>query len=631
MKTRTRDRGGALLICIVVTVIILGMSGAYLTLSIFSGRKTNNDVSGLQALYAAEAGAADYIHTLNVQEAQAKAAKTTPPTPAPMSVPKSFSGGSYIVPPQGKVGALTVSNPLNYGSNRTDDDSDGAIDETDEKSFVRLEVLGTYGTINRRLEIILSKTAGGVYWNAVFAGNSSATPYTLPFGGPSGNGDRVQGDIYSGGGFQATGGAQLLNEAGTGAGSTVMYATTYTDSATGTNPTYNQGTQNPLDIPRNLAGQTTWEQKAAALRTGSRLDTDGVTRYIDVSYDLATKGSTAGGANGSGRVAGGGLGLGVAQQQIMNVNEPAHIFRRNPTRASSTTEDRTRYYGFTDTAKPDFYMEDPTHSNIYDRTLSPAVNGESQGHGLQLSSTGNNAVYFIDGNMWSSHNGILNFQFVRSSPTQPMRVTIVVKGNVNFTDNLIYPQQMSTQDALAVIAVQDPLMPNKVSTDFANGLSVLKPGLTVSQFVSQYNTWAADARADGQNISNLNPVSNPADRTRAAQEYNRAHGSGNVFFGDPGSGTVDHFEGFMYAENNFYATGLDADASAGSTTKVEVFGNMTAGNQINIVRNTTQGYKPLKVLFDPKIRNGSAMPPALPNTPGYGSGDWFIASWKQIP
>jgi hypothetical protein len=57
--------------------------------------------------------------------------------------------------------------------------------------------------------------------------------------------------------------------------------------------------------------------------------------------------------------------------------------------------------------------------------------------------------------------------------------------------------------------------------------------------------------------------------------------SGNIYFGDPEFGTLVQMSAFMYAENNFYDQNLDAD---GSST-VDLNGNMTAGNQVNIQRD----------------------------------------------
>ena len=47
------QRGGALLLCIIVTLVILGISGAFLSFSSINSRKTATDMFALQALYIA--------------------------------------------------------------------------------------------------------------------------------------------------------------------------------------------------------------------------------------------------------------------------------------------------------------------------------------------------------------------------------------------------------------------------------------------------------------------------------------------------------------------------------------------------------------------------------------------------
>src|SRR5581483_2737793 len=136
--------------------------------------------------------------------------------------------------------------------------------------------------------------------------------------------------------------------------------------------------------------------------------------------------------------------------------------------------------------------------------------------------------------------------------------------------------------------------------DFKNGAAVLpaafknKTGKATAQdFVNDYNTRAAKARSNGLNMPDIS-LATPEGQAKASQEYNKVYGSGNVFFGDPGSGTVEHFESFLYAENNFYATNLDTTTASGGMQKMEIFGNMTAGNQVNINRSTAAaGYVPL--------------------------------------
>jgi len=103
--------------------------------------------------------------------------------------------------------------------------------------------------------------------------------------------------------------------------------------------------------------------------------------------------------------------------------------------------------------------------------------------------------------------------------------------------------------------------------------------------------------------------------------------SGNVYFGDPLYGTTRRFEGYMYADNNFYDNNLGTPSSMTTT----VFGNMTAGNQVQIQRDLAHGgHVRLQVDFDDKAKLGNG-PPGLPPTAGGSAGGWVIVSWKQDP
>jgi len=57
--------------------------------------------------------------------------------------------------------------------------------------------------------------------------------------------------------------------------------------------------------------------------------------------------------------------------------------------------------------------------------------------------------------------------------------------------------------------------------------------------------------------------------------------SGNIYIGDPEDGTLRHLDGLLYAENNFYDNNLDEEGAQ----HFEIYGNMTAGNQVAINRD----------------------------------------------
>jgi len=582
-RTKTGQRGSALLLTTVISLVIMGITGAYLAVSLITQKSTSNSMFAIQALYAAEAGASAYVSALNANVRDPK----TNPLPNPGTFPSSYNGASYSI-----------------------------TDQLFLVGFKKITVTGTYANVTRKVEVILSGSPGGVFWNAIFAGNKNPNTglpsggYTLALSGSGADVDKVLGDIYTGGDFTAGNGAILADDSGKVGASNVMYSGN--NSASGAN--FTQGSQENLLLPRDAAGKSIWEQKAEALRSGTRLDTDGTT-YIDVAYDLSKKGSYGSWIEGSNAT------------QITDQSEPAHIFRENPTSTNGKT-DRTQTYEMTQHAKNDFYIEDPTTTSLGGEKLSVPINGDSSATAINVQPNGNNAVYFVDGNLRVSAEPVKSYQY-QSTNGAPLQMTYVVKGNISLTDNILYQSYMSKTDGVAYIAITDPAFPNVTGADFQKGGALTAAsGMDVTTFVAKFNDTANNS---GGKIQPLD-FNIASDYDRAAQEYNKSYGSGNVYFGDPGSGTVEHFEGFLYAENNFYATNLDSTQSSGGTQQIEIWGNMTAGNQVNIVRDTTKaGYIPLEVTLDPLIKSGGNPPPALPSTPGYAATEYVIASWKQIP
>ncbi len=102
--------------------------------------------------------------------------------------------------------------------------------------------------------------------------------------------------------------------------------------------------------------------------------------------------------------------------------------------------------------------------------------------------------------------------------------------------------------------------------------------------------------------------------------------SGNIYFGDPKYGTLEHMSAFMYAENDFYDNNLSASGSA----RVTVHGNMTAGNQVNINRDYNGQHSKLAVDFDQRIMNGTLALPGLPTQSSKIDG-WTLSAWHEIP
>jgi hypothetical protein len=598
--SRRSERGSALMLVVIIVIIMIGISLAYQTISFWNQKRQFQEESGLQAMYIAESAANQYVNWLN------SPAGTTNPS----AQGKTFLNGGYYWVPLENVVLLGSSNSANPGS-------------PGSTNFYSFQVGANFGGATRRIDVIISKSSAGAFNKVIDAENQKGGAYEFDMAA----GDVIRGNAYIAGDINAQGTAQLLDAAGS-KGNVTKYTGNNMSALTGNNPpTFVQGKEDPLDLsPDPTTGRTHWEQDAINDRnTLNHVDAGNGNKYIDVAYEINTNGSTNTWVDGS------------SATDIRNRSNPAHIFRKDPT-SSYSSGNRTQVYEWTSgkTAKSDYYLEDPTSTQVTQTSLNGTahpVNGDTTASMINIQNNGNNAVYFIDGNMRVSGEPIKSYQLDPDASVQgPVKMTVIVKGNVSLTDNVLLPSWMSQTDGMAIVAIEDPAYPNVDASAFAplSGSAKLTPnGVSIDQFVSAYNAKAQQAINAQLNFQLLDLKNNPGDLERAAQEYNKIYGSGNVFFGDPGSGTVEHFESFLYAQNNFYATNLDSTKSSGGTNKLEIYGNMAAGNKIMINRNTkTAGYIPLNLTFDPLISNGGNLPD-LPKPKSSSTNPWTIQSWKQ--
>lgn len=102
--------------------------------------------------------------------------------------------------------------------------------------------------------------------------------------------------------------------------------------------------------------------------------------------------------------------------------------------------------------------------------------------------------------------------------------------------------------------------------------------------------------------------------------------SGNIYFGDPVFGTLEQMHAFMYAENNF----IDKNLSATGSAQVTVYGNMTAGNKVDIQRDYGSQHSKLTVNYDGRISMGDLDMPGLPGRDGSGDGAWTLKAMRRI-
>ncbi len=166
------ERGSALVVAVIATVVCAGMASALLAVSGSSKKEHIASADHMKALYVAEAGLSDGISVLTGGGVPALGA---------VDAPVTFSDGSY------------------FGS---------AVDNGDDTTTVT--VYGTSHGQTRGVEAVVVRTSDGVYANALFAGNSSGDPnYRMKFGGLGAQADHIGGSVYSGGNIQITGNAAI--------------------------------------------------------------------------------------------------------------------------------------------------------------------------------------------------------------------------------------------------------------------------------------------------------------------------------------------------------------------------------------------------------------------------------------
>jgi hypothetical protein len=102
--------------------------------------------------------------------------------------------------------------------------------------------------------------------------------------------------------------------------------------------------------------------------------------------------------------------------------------------------------------------------------------------------------------------------------------------------------------------------------------------------------------------------------------------SGNIYFGDPVFGTLEQMQAFMYAENNF----IDKNLSATGSAQVTVYGNMTAGNKVDIQRDHGSQHSKLTINYDGRISMGDLDMPGIPTADGGGNGAWTFQAVRRI-
>jgi hypothetical protein len=356
------------------------MGAAMMAVSGSSQNEGKTSVEKMKALYVAEAGLSEAI--LDVNRNTIDPWKDTGSTSWGANGAASFSGGIHW-------GTMVLN-------------ADGSVTITSA---------GASQGQQRAVEAVIVAPAGGIFSNALFAGNSDDDPnYDLDFGGLGGQADEINGDVYSGGNVVVGGDADV------------------------------NGTARAKGSITGTGGETGVYQPIP--------DIAGMKYSINHDFDVAAMfGSASYQSNG----------LGGSAYQLPE-SSPAHIFRKNPSDRATDTSG---------TPKDDYFLEDPYESVNTSSTInvSNATRISLSGMGGKPGVSGNDAVYYIDGNLWVHNKRIFSFAMYNSG-SEDIRVTFVVSGNIYFSDNILY--QDPDDDGVAFIAIKDENEPDSGNIYFGD-------------------------------------------------------------------------------------------------------------------------------------------------------------------
>lgn len=412
MKKATGERGSAVLMAVVVTFLIAGLTAAYLVVSTTSSKYTAHDRLGLEAVYCAETGVAVAIAAINGSQVAVEGGSVADlPVGAQDGVwdPDDLPG---ILRGTVESGTFETTIAL-WGFDGVDNNGDGQVDEGAEQNVLTVTSRASVGTEVRQIETVLSRAGSSIFKNALYAGNSSGDPsYGLTLKGQGLSADSVEGDVYVNGDLAVTEGATVNGNVTVSPG----------NSATGVSDV-TEDTIPPYDLPGMRY------HDPAAFDPGKHVD-------VLSNFGKATYGSAP--------VLGGPAGK---TYQITDSKDPAHIWRKNP-------NDRTAETG--STQGDDFFLEDP-----FERINSTKAAGKAA---TKISLAGgytDEVVYYLgkpgaNTNMWLHNKSTLNFVWnTPGAEAAGQKMVIVVKGDIYISDSLFYLNQNKDMTVLIALKNED--------------------------------------------------------------------------------------------------------------------------------------------------------------------------------
>ncbi len=271
------------------------------------------------------------------------------------------------------------------------------------------------------------------------------------------------------------------------------------------------------------------------------------------------------------------------EEAINDQTQAAHIFVRNPPHSGYVWSDGVKVRGRTYTEIQDdfgqrvndYFFEDPTDPTYDSYVMGDAIDGTKYTAPMYIDvqPEHNVKVYYVDGNVYLHNVRTYSMRF----RTPGTRITVIAKGNITISDEFYY------------------------NADYPEGLQR-----------SEFNSTV---------------VNNPMDAfCLIALKNPDCSDSGNIYIGDAQFGTGGAIHAMLYAENNF----VDNNLNTANQPFISVFGNMTAGNHVEIMRSGGNRTR-LDITLDERIRNGYIVAPGLPHPVGHQRSIVLDTGWSWKP
>jgi len=270
-----------------------------------------------------------------------------------------------------------------------------------------------------------------------------------------------------------------------------------------------------------------------------------------------------------------------SEMAITDSSRPEHIFVRNADSSGYSggvyiqQRSFTKLYDEDGERIDDYFFEDPTDPTYRNRDNSASIDGTqyTSPEFINVKSEHNVKVYYVEGNVYI-HSPTAYCMRFREPGT---RITIVAKGNITISDEFYYN------------ADYDP----DLERDDVDSTIVNNP---------------SDALA-------LIALKNP-----------NCSDSGNIYIGDKQFGTGGAIHAMLYAENDF----VDNNLNTANQPFISVFGNMTAGNKVELGRSGNNRTR-LDVTLDERVRDGEIIVPGLPHSVGSQRSIQLDTAWYRVP